>query len=244
MVGLSYKPLFGNRSINHPVILTKNVLDNAGTGIIHMAPAHGHEDYQAFLTHGLLQNNPLISIIDSNGRYTRAVEDIWGNASGSRLVGLDVFGRGNKEVLSLLEGDGGSLLGVEKYRHRYPYDWRTGKPLIIRATAQWFANLEGIKEKAMKALESVEFYPPICEHDSLKLLASVLLNDPVQRETDSRHLLGTVGNGASQDSAVGECRYPLCMSLEQTKRSSPKKHCSISYPSSSERAPPIGGPAQ
>lgn len=152
-----------------PVIIGDNVLDDAGTGLVHMAPSHGHEDYQSFLELGLLQNNPLINIVDSQGRYTVGVEDVCSEDVAKKLVGLEVLFKGNKEVLSLLEerGSGSYLLGVERYRHRYPYDWRTGKPLIIRATAQWFANLDGIKQRAEKALESVEFYPPICKPLSL-----------------------------------------------------------------------------
>lgn len=110
-----------------------DVLDDAGTGLVHMAPSHGHEDYQALLTLGILQDNPLINIVDENGRYTSGVEEVWGKEAGERLVGKEVLFGGNKGVLSLLEENGSQkLLKIERYRHRYPYDWRTGKPLIIR----------------------------------------------------------------------------------------------------------------
>jgi len=161
-------PLFASSSPAYktlPVVMGNEVLDDAGTGLVHMAPSHGHEDYQSFLSLGLLQNNPLINIVDSQGRYTPEVESLYGKDVGARLIGLEVLFKGNKEVLTLLEeaGPGSRLLGVEKHRHRYPYDWRTKKPLIIRATAQWFANLEEVKRKALGALKGVEFYPPICE---------------------------------------------------------------------------------
>lgn len=110
-----------------------DVLEDAGTGLVHMAPAHGHEDYQALQSKGILRHNPLISIVDENGRYTPGVEEVWGKEAGARLVGKEVLFGGNKEVLSMLEENGSErLLKVERYRHRYPYDWRTGKPLIIR----------------------------------------------------------------------------------------------------------------
>ena len=166
MKGIVYKPLFNSSStLVRPVLIGDNVLDDAGTGLVHMAPSHGHEDYQAFLSRGLLQNNPLINIVDSQGRYTSAVEEVCDKNVAARLVGLEVLFKGNKEVLTLLEemGSGSHLLGMEKCRHRYRYDWRTGQPLIIRATAQWFANLHDIKQRAMKALEGVEFYLPVCE---------------------------------------------------------------------------------
>jgi len=169
MEGAQYRPLFTSPPLASrmlPVVMRSEVLDDAGTGLVHMAPSHGHEDYQAFLSLGLLQNNPLINIVDSQGRYTTEVEALCGKDAGARLAGLEVLFKGNKEVLTLLEeaGSGNRLLGVERHRHRYPYDWRTKKPLIIRATAQWFANLERVKGKALEALEGVEFYPPICKH--------------------------------------------------------------------------------
>ncbi|KAG9052648.1 isoleucine-tRNA ligase [Serendipita sp. 407] len=163
--GVVYWPLFHGGDIpdfTRPILTGHEVLDDAGTGLVHMAPSHGHEDYQSFLSRGLLQNNPLINIVDAHGRYTSAVQDVWGKAVAQRLVGLEVLFKGNKEVLALLEedkSDGTKLLGIEKYRHRYPYDWRTKKPMIIRATAQWFANLDEIKERSLQSLDTVEFYP-------------------------------------------------------------------------------------
>ncbi|PVG04524.1 isoleucyl-tRNA synthetase [Serendipita vermifera] len=164
--GATYRTLLNNdptRIIHRPVVIGQDVLDDAGTGLVHMTPSHGHEDYQSFLLHGLLQNNPLISLVDADGRYTQAIADVWGTEAAATLVGTEVLFKGNKEVLRLLEakGKGEVLLGVEKHRHRYPYDARTKQPLIIRATAQWFANLDGIKEKALRSLDNVEFYPPI-----------------------------------------------------------------------------------
>jgi isoleucyl-tRNA synthetase len=146
-------------------VIGEDVLDDAGTGLVHMAPSHGHEDYQSFLSHGLLHNNPLISLVDADGRYTNAINDVWGPEAAAILAGAEVLFKGNKEVLRLLEEKGKNeiLLAVEKHRHRYPYDARTKQPLIIRATAQWFANLDGIKEKALKSLDNVEFYPAICK---------------------------------------------------------------------------------
>ncbi|KAG8811403.1 isoleucine-tRNA ligase [Serendipita sp. 399] len=143
----------------------------------HFRPVHWSPSSQTALAEAELQyemhtstsayvafsvNNPLINIVDAHGRYTSGVQDVWGKEVGQRLVGLEVLFKGNKEVLDLLGGDksdGTKLLGIEKYRHRYAYDWRTKQPLIIRATAQWFANLDGIKERALKSLDSVQFYP-------------------------------------------------------------------------------------
>ena len=68
------------------------------------------------------------------------------------------MGEGAKEVIKLLH-EQNLLIATRKIRHKYPYDWKTKKPVIIRATPQWFANLDRIKDKAISALSSVNFVP-------------------------------------------------------------------------------------
>ena len=74
------------------------------------------------------------------------------------LYGKSVFGEGNATVITALQ-NAGSILAVQDYKHKYPYDWRTKQPVLVRATAQWFADLSNIKEPALKALDSVDFRP-------------------------------------------------------------------------------------
>src|SRR5690606_18544524 len=73
-------------------------------------------------------------------------------------VGKEVLFGGTKAVLELMK-EKGSLISVAKYVHKYPYDWRTKMPIIVRATAQWFANAAEIKEPATIALRDVLFIP-------------------------------------------------------------------------------------
>ena len=73
---------------------------------------------------------------------------------------MAVLGEGNKAVIDTLRSNG-SLLSVDsKYLHRYPYDWRSKTPVIFRTTPQWFVELEGLREGALEALQSVELLPP------------------------------------------------------------------------------------
>lgn len=76
-------------------------------------------------------------IVDEKGRYT--------DEAGS-LRGLEVLTEGNKRVLEILKTE---ILSVEKYIHSYPYDWRTKKPVILRASRQWFIDTNSLKEKAV-----------------------------------------------------------------------------------------------
>ena len=96
---------------------------------MHTAPGHGHEDYIAAKPLGL---EPLCPV-DDDGKFTAE--------AGEQFHGLFVQTEGNKAVLETLASSG-SLLHTESFFHRYPYDWRTKQPVIIRTTAQWFCNVE------------------------------------------------------------------------------------------------------
>lgn len=135
------------------MLVGDHVTIDAGTGVVHTAPGHGQDDYFAWMEHhkGSLQNATIDCPVDGKGHFT---ED-----AGPKLAGLDVLSEGNKAVLGLLT-DAGSLLSVNTYKHRYPYDWRTKKPIILRATAQWFAKLDNLHAVGKKSLdEQVEMWP-------------------------------------------------------------------------------------
>lgn len=149
LLGTTYKPIFGTSLC--PVLAAKHVTAESGTGLVHTAPAHGPEDYAAW--HANNQSGDILCPVDNEGKFTDAVGDKW-----SRLVGKDVLGDGNIEVIKVLKKLG-VLMKKETVRHRYPYDWRTKKPVIFRATSQWFTNLDKIKDKALEALKDVKFYP-------------------------------------------------------------------------------------
>ena len=136
-------PLFDRQS--EVVIGGDYVTTDSGTGLVHTAPGHGQEDYQVGLRYGL----PLLSPVDDNGDFT---------AEAGQFAGLNVLGDGNSAVIQAL-ADAGSLLKEEPYVHKYPYDWRTKKPTIFRATEQWFASVEGFRDEALAAIAEVRWIP-------------------------------------------------------------------------------------
>ena len=121
------------------------ITTDSGTGLVHTAPGHGLEDYQVGLRYGL----PVFAPVDEDGNFT---------SEAGQFAGLNVLGDGNAAVVQAL-ADTGSLLKEEPYVHKYPYDWRTKKPTIFRATEQWFASVEGFREAALKAIAEVKWIP-------------------------------------------------------------------------------------
>ncbi|MGI2906232.1 isoleucine--tRNA ligase [Tolypothrix sp. VBCCA 56010] len=136
-------PLYDRQS---PIVIGGDyVTTESGTGLVHTAPGHGQEDYIVGQRYGL----PILAPVDDNGNFT---------SEAGQFAGLNVLGDGNQAVIDALT-EAGSLLKEEPYQHKYPYDWRTKKPTIFRATEQWFASVEGFREEALKAIASVKWIP-------------------------------------------------------------------------------------
>jgi isoleucyl-tRNA synthetase len=136
-------PLYDRHS---PIVVGGDyVTTESGTGLVHTAPGHGLEDYGVGLRYGL----DIFAPVDANGNFT---EDA------GEFAGLNVLDRGNVAVIEALQKTG-SLLKEEPYVHKYPYDWRTKKPTIFRATEQWFASVEGFRDEALKAISQVQWIP-------------------------------------------------------------------------------------
>ena len=145
--GLRYShPMYPDRAASPVVIGGEYITTESGTGLVHTAPGHGQEDYLTGLKHGL----PLLSPVDDAGDFTAE--------AGADLEGKNVLGDGNDACVEALRASGALLL-EEAYGHKYPYDWRTKKPTIFRATAQWFASVEGFRDEALEALDDVTFIP-------------------------------------------------------------------------------------
>jgi len=121
------------------------VTTESGTGLVHTAPGHGQDDFIVGQRYGL----PVLSPVDDEGNFT---------AEAGPFAGLNVLGDANAAEIKALR-EAGSLLKEEDYGHRYPYDWRTKKPTIFRATEQWFASVEGFREEALRAIKEVEWIP-------------------------------------------------------------------------------------
>ena len=137
-------PLLDKSSI---VILGDHVTLEQGTGCVHTAPGHGVEDYEI----GLKYNLPVVMPVDEAGRFT---------ADYKEMQGVNVF-EANPKIVDRLK-ENGRLLKVAKITHKYPYSWRSHKPIIIRATEQWFMAMDrgDVRAKAIRAVnEQVAWIP-------------------------------------------------------------------------------------
>jgi isoleucyl-tRNA synthetase len=149
-----------------PIVEAAFVTDTSGTGVVHMAPGHGMDDWLVCQSKGI---GPAIAPVDDAGRYTSEVFP----ASNGRvnLPGIDVQVKGVQAVLEILrqpkehvnntavDVDRSLLLASHSFRHKNPIDWRTKQPIITRATAQWFADTHAIRDRALGALGDVRFIP-------------------------------------------------------------------------------------
>lgn len=150
-----------------PILNADFVTATSGTGVVHCAPGHGMEDYL------LCEQNhigPAVAPVDDGGRYTTDVFPAEPEMSKS-MEGLDVQTEGAKAVLSVLRDSRrfipsevrvasyNLVLATHEFTHKNPTDWRTKQPVIVRATAQWFADVSAIKDRALAALEDVTFIP-------------------------------------------------------------------------------------
>jgi isoleucyl-tRNA synthetase len=140
--------LRGNSAEPQPFIHGSFVTEGSGSGLVHCAPGHGFDDYLACLSLGI----PVSAPVDNDGLFT---EEAYPDQP-DRLKGISVLDGGSAAVLDILGDD---VLDVHEYRHKYPYDWRTKQPIIIRATAQWFADVDTIKDDALRAIDEVRFVP-------------------------------------------------------------------------------------
>ncbi|SGY40964.1 BQ5605_C003g02452 [Microbotryum silenes-dioicae] len=148
-----------------PIFPASYVTSITGTGLVHTAPAHGVDDYDAYRAYQSSQSSqtpsPIFCAVDADGKLIGSVlkEMAVDEAISKRLEGKSVLGDGTGAMIEVLEEVGVLLKEVETV-HKFPYDWRTKKPVIFRASGQWFANLEKVKDDAVKALENVSFHPP------------------------------------------------------------------------------------
>ncbi|SCV66957.1 BQ2448_5603 [Microbotryum intermedium] len=168
LLGTTYQnPLASSSSPSppRPIFAASYVTSITGTGLVHTAPAHGVEDYDAFRSYQISQSSQppstILCAVDADGRLIGSVLKEMGveETISSRLEGKSVLGDGTGTMIEVLRDTGVLLKEVETV-HKYPYDWRTKKPVIFRASSQWFANLENVKDDAVKALENVSFHPP------------------------------------------------------------------------------------
>ncbi|MCI9041536.1 isoleucine--tRNA ligase [Dubosiella newyorkensis] len=136
-------PLYDDRE--SLVVLADYVTADAGTGCVHTAPAFGVDDFNTGMRYGL----DMDVNVDEQGKLMAS--------TGKELEGQYVEDA-NKTVTQMLDANG-SLLNLTFITHSYPHDWRTKKPIIFRATTQWFASIDKIRDQLLDQIHSISWVP-------------------------------------------------------------------------------------
>ncbi len=127
------------------VIVGEHVTLESGTGCVHTAPGHGVEDFEVCKNYPEL---PIVVPVDANGKLTEEA---------GQFAGLSTE-NANKPIAMHLE-ETGALFALEKIIHQYPHCWRCKKPVIFRATDQWFCSVDDFKDAACEAIKTVQWIP-------------------------------------------------------------------------------------
>ncbi len=149
LLGLGYKPLFDYFAAQKAegafrIIPSEHVTTDSGTGVVHMAPAFGEEDFYACKKAGI----PVVDPVDADGVFTAAVPDF----KGRRVKEAD------KDIIARLKSEG-SVFRQETAVHSYPYCYRSGTPLIYKAVSSWFVAVEKIKDGLVAANKTTNWVP-------------------------------------------------------------------------------------
>ena len=131
-----------------PLLEADFVTLEQGTGIVHVAPSHGPDDFNLGLKNGIKAENT----IDDNGHYTKIIK---------KFNGLHIF-KADKIIIDELKINK-KLLGSGSLLHSYPHSWRSKAPLVHRATPQWFISMETnqLRNIALQAIDNTKFFPPV-----------------------------------------------------------------------------------
>ena len=139
----AWHPFYERESL---VMLGDYVTLDAGTGLVHSAPGHGEDDFY----YSRKYNLDVLSPVDNQGHYT---------AEAPGFEGM-FYAKANKVITDML-AENGSLLKLSYFVHSYPHDWRTKKPVIFRATPQWFASIDAFRQEILDVIENdVKWYHP------------------------------------------------------------------------------------
>lgn len=146
LVGLAYEAPFDFATVEngHKIIAADFVTDTSGTGLVHIAPAHGEDDYHAINEVGF----DYINVVDTKGRYKDDITPL----AGQFVKDCDV------EIIRMLAASN-LLFDKEKYEHSYPHCWRCDSPLLYYAMEGWFIKTTAVKEKMQENNQEVEWYP-------------------------------------------------------------------------------------
>ncbi|EON72361.1 isoleucine--tRNA ligase [Lysinibacillus sphaericus] len=149
--GVSYIPPFSYVTVEkgHVVVLADYVTEHSGTGLVHIAPAYGEDDYKTVQQNGL----SFVNVVDLKGCYTQEVPEL----AGKFVKDCDV------DIIKML-AEKELLFEKEKYEHSYPHCWRCDSPLLYYATDSWFINMSALKDKLLQNNDRVTWYPEHIKH--------------------------------------------------------------------------------
>ena len=205
---------FENMLASHPflpktsrLVLADYVTMDSGTGCVHTAPGFGADDYQTCLRYGM----DMVVPVDDQGRHT----DYAGKYAGMKTE------ESNPVILADMK-ESGALFASEEIVHSYPHCWRCKKPIIFRATPQWFCSVESFKDEAMRRLRG-------------RALGARLGQGP-----DALHDPWSAPTGASAASAAGVCPSP-CSTARTAASPSARRRPSTPSPACSRRRAPTPG---
>ena len=156
--GVEYKHPFLDR-ISKVILGSDDTIlveKGSGTGLVHTAPAYGNEDYLAGKKYGI----EMYVAVDEKGMQTEKA----GIFAGMR------YNKSNDAIIEHLN-EQGNLIKLEEINHSYPHCWRCKNPIIYRAADQWFASVEGFRQKVLEAIETVKWFPEWGEERIRKMIA-------------------------------------------------------------------------
>jgi len=165
LIGMTYRhPLFYSIEESEPedikcgIVVSGDFVTETGTGVIHIAPSHGKEDYHLAVE----KNLPVDCPIDHTGKFVKGTHST-----------LDGLFAGSPRTIEIICDELKELLWAKgKTTHSYPHCWRCKCPTITRTTEQWFINLSELRTKALDATNSIDWVPKIIQNRMISMLAN------------------------------------------------------------------------
>ncbi len=191
LVGRTYEPLFGDRGDNaHKIWAADYVTTESGTGVVHIAPAYGEEDFALARE----RNIPVVHVLDENGEYT---ETEW--------KGENVWAINKTIAKTLLER--GVVWKIDYFRHSYPHCHRCGTKLMYRAHPSWFMDIDGQRTQMLEQNGDINWFPEHVKHGRFEKTVETAPDWNISRDrfwaTAMPVWKGTDGDGVEYVKVVG-----------------------------------------
>ena len=166
LLGLKYNPLFNSYPLDtlndqskaFTIVSAEYITDTDGTGLVHIAPSFGEEDYKTCINHEIITKmDKLFMSINDEGYFNfelLTLEDL----GGIFYKTVDKSINGNQMIINKLKHSN-NLFHLHRFKHNYPFCWRTDTPLIYKAVKSWFVNVEILKDRMVELNKGINWYP-------------------------------------------------------------------------------------